>query len=135
MKRARTVAADFAPQPGMPGKAIGRVAHEGEPIGDRRGAHTVLLHHGLLIDDELAAPVPAHDSLAADQLRQILVRRTDDDLAHGFVGREAFGGRGDRIIGLELHHRPDHNAEGGRGLLRQRELSSSDAGSIPSPVL
>ena len=51
------------------------------------------------------------------------------------IGRGARRGGRDRIVGLELDHRPHDEAERGRGTLGELELRDQVLGSRPSPVL
>ena len=57
--RASTAAADLAPQPGMPGIAVGGVAHQRQPVGDGARPDAELGDHALLVQDDVAAAVPA----------------------------------------------------------------------------
>ena|SRR5438132_568180 len=60
--------------------------------------------------------------VVADALGEILVRGADDDSLDGRVGGPAVGGRGNRIVGLELDHRPQDEAQRLDGALGDREL-------------
>ena len=87
--------------------------------------------HARIIQDDVAAAIPADDARARDRLRQVLVRRADDDLVDARRILEARRARRQRVVGLELHHGPDHHAERGNSPLRERELSQKvrvDAG-------
>ena len=42
--------------------------------------------------------------------REILVGRADDDPFHASVGSRSSGSRGERVVGLKFHHRPDHDS-------------------------
>ena len=54
--------------------------------------------------------------------------------SHARVGRGRRRRRRQRIVGLELHHRPHGDAERRQRLFEQRELREQ-SGSMPSPVL
>jgi hypothetical protein len=61
-----------------------------------------------------------HDSLSAHALAEILIGRQDDDLVEGV--RPARGCSCQRVVGLELDHRPDDDAESPQRLLGELEL-------------
>ena len=111
----------MAPQPGRPGEAVGAVADEREVVRDRgRGDAEALLDGGGVASLALAAV--ELDDLAADALRQVLVRRRDHDAAHrGVLGGPHGGGR-ERVVSLEVDHRPDAHAERLQPVLKRREL-------------
>ena len=81
------------------------------------GLHRVRVHELPL------APVVGHDAaVLADALRHVLVRRQDHHpLDAGIVG-PARGRGGQRVVGLELDHRPDDAADGPQRVLDEREL-------------
>ena len=68
------------------------------------------------------APVQLHDARAAHALRQILVGRADDHALDRADRRGRRRRRRQRIVGLELHHRPDDDAERRQRLFEQRKL-------------
>ena len=68
------------------------------------------------------APVQLNHAVAAHALRQVLVRRAHDDLLHARIGGRHRRRRGQRIVRLELHHRPHRHAERGERLLERLEL-------------
>src|SRR5258708_7091706 len=76
----------------------------------------------ILIDEDIAAAVPANDAASRDQLGQILIRRADHDLVDPSFVLETGGRAGQGIVGLELHHRPDHQPKRGNGLFGKLEL-------------
>jgi hypothetical protein len=55
-------------------------------------------------------------------LRHVLVGGADDDPLDAVLGGEPLRGGGDRIVGLELDHRPEHDAERLDRSLGDREL-------------
>ena len=71
----------------------------------------------------VAPPVPQHDPLVDDELGHVLVRRADEDLLDPrVVARSARRPPRDRVVGLELDHRPQDDAERLDGRLGDREL-------------
>ena len=71
-------------------------------------------------------PVEADDARAAHALGQVLVGRADHDLLDaGVVARQRAAAGGQRVVGLELDHRPDDDAERARPPARR-------AGTAPS---
>ena len=69
-------------------------------------AHAELRAHAVLVERRAPDPVEAHDARAAHALREVLVRRADHDLLDVALRREARGGRRERVVALELDHRP-----------------------------
>jgi hypothetical protein len=63
-----------------------------------------------------------NDSVGADALRQVLVRRPDADLLHAAVlsRKPRRGCQG--VVRLELHHGPDGHSHGGERLFERVEL-------------
>ena len=67
-----------------------------------------------------------HHPLCDNALREILVRRPDAHLLHSFIlGRNVSRGS-ERVIGLELDHRPDNYTHRGKRLLEREELRAQD---------
>jgi hypothetical protein len=93
-----------------------------EPIGNRCGRDTELLPHRRLVAQLARAPIELDDPVTPHALRQILVRRAHDDLVDARVGRGHGRRRGERIIGLELDHGPDDDAECAERILQRLEL-------------
>src|SRR4026208_1397144 len=82
------------------------IANEREIIGDVLGPHTELRFHRGLIPYRAALSIHLNDTIADNALREILVGSPDRDFLDTLVlRREICGGR-ERIIGLELPHRP-----------------------------
>ena len=71
------------------------------------------------------------DARAAHALREVLVRRADDHALDARVARRRQRRRGQRIVGLELDHRPDDDAERRQRFLEQRELRRAGRGRCP----
>ena len=112
----------MAPQPGMPGVAIGRIADDGQPVGDRRrGDAPLRANAGFVVDDRPAA-IPQDDPLATHQLGHVLVRRAHEDALDLRVVGEAHRGGGDGVVRLVLDHRPEDDPECLDGGLSDREL-------------
>ena len=68
------------------------------------------------------APIQLDDARAADALREILVGRADQHALDARVRGGRCRRRRQRIVGLELDHRPDGDAERRQRLFEQREL-------------
>src|SRR5207253_9524809 len=96
---------------GQPGIAVRAVAHERQPVGNRRRRDTELLPHRQLVAQLARAPIELDDAVAAHALREILVRRAHDDLLDARVGGGHGRRRRQRVVGLELDHGPDGDAE------------------------
>ena len=79
---ASTAAADFAPQPGRPGIAVGRVADQREVVGNRCRRARRISRSRRPRRDRARPAIHLHDARAAHALRQILVRRADDHALH-----------------------------------------------------
>ncbi len=75
-----------------------------------------------LVAQLAAPPVELDHPLPAHALRQVLVRRADDDLLHPRIGRRDRRGGGEGVVGLELDHGPDDHAQRAERLLERREL-------------
>jgi hypothetical protein len=79
-----------------------------------------------------------HDARSANGLRQVLVRGADDHALDARVGGRRGGARRQRIVCLELDHRPHDEARGDERLFQDRELREEilrDAGArlVPAP--
>ena len=79
------------------------------------------MHAGLVVDDRAAA-IPQDHPFVDDELGHVLVRRADEDLVDPRIGAEPPGRGGDRVVRLELDHRPEDDAQGFHGGLGDREL-------------
>jgi len=73
-------------------------------------------------------PVPAHDARAGDALAHVLVDGRDPDLRDGRIVAQPVRGGRDRVVGLELDHRPHHEAERRGGALGELELRDQRLG-------
>ena len=76
------------PQPGSPGKPSEVVADEPEVVRDRGRRHAPLRADPGVVVDEVAAPIPQHDPLVADELGHVLVGRADQDPLDARIGAE-----------------------------------------------
>ena len=90
--------------------------------GIRAGLDAELLAHAGRVADGVAAAVHLHDAVAAHALREVLVGRPDADLLDAVVLAGDARGRGERVVGLELDHRPDGDSHGRERLLERLEL-------------
>ena len=102
--------------------AVGAVPHQGQIIGDRRGRDAELLDDARLVADRPCATIHLHDARAANRLRQILVGRADEHAIHARIRRGRRRGSRQRVVSLELHHRPHRDAQRRQHLLEQRKL-------------
>src|SRR5438093_12310351 len=91
------------------GVAVRRVPDQGEPVGNRGRRDPELRAHGVLVVGDHAAAVALDHPLPGDALGEILVRRADHDLVDGVAEPRHRGGQ--RVVRLELDHRPDHDAD------------------------
>ena len=67
-------------------------------------------------------PVEADNPLAFDKLGQVFVRRADYDALHGRIPAKLLRCGADGVVGFELHHGPDANAQRHHCPFRQIEL-------------
>ena len=116
------------------GDAVGGVADEREQVGDRFGRDAVLLDDGGLVEHDVLEAIPRHDARADHALAQVLVDRDDANLLDARVLREVRGGGRDRVVGLELDHRPDDSPSAAAARSASGNCARS-RGSRPSPVL
>jgi len=107
---------------GQTREAVRAVAHQGEPVRNGRGHDAELLQHAGLVPQLAPAPIELDDPGASDALRQVLVRRTDDDLLHPRIGRRDRRRRGQGVVGLEVDHGPHDHAQRAQRLLERLEL-------------
>src|SRR2546425_792336 len=107
---------------GQAGVPVGVVADERQPVGNRRGPDAELLLDSQLVPQLARAAIELDDTVTAHALRQVLVRRADDDLLDARVGGGHGGRGGERVVGLELDHGPDHHAERAQRVLERLEL-------------
>ncbi len=125
---------------GEPREPVRTVADEGEVIGDGRGADAELCHDTGLVDQEVLAAIELDDAGARDALPEVLVGRADDHLLDAGVVPRHGRRTGQRVVRLELDHRPDHHAERGERLLERPRLGpqvgvDALAGLVPGPQL
>jgi hypothetical protein len=75
-----------------------------------------------VVDDPLAPEIYLDHARSANHLRQILVGGEDADLLRLVVLGRHRGGARQRIVRLEIRHRPDGDPELAEGLLQRAEL-------------
>ena len=107
---------------GQAREAVGAVADESQPVGYRRRANPVARPDTVVVGDHPRAAVELDDAMADDALGEVLVGGADQHLVDATVVRRHRRRRREGVVGLELDHRPDPNAEGLEGLLEQGEL-------------
>src|SRR5690606_16164278 len=110
------------PVPRQPGISVRRIADEREPVRNQRGLDAELLAYRRRVADLLAAAIDLHDAIALHALREILVRRPDVDLLHTLVGRRDPRRARERVVRLELDHRPHDDAHRVERLLERMKL-------------
>ena len=102
---------------------VRRVADEREVVRNRRWGHAELCDDAGFVEGDPLTAIHLHDSRAADALCQILVGSADEHLLDAAVDRRCHRRRRERIIGFELHHRPDDDAQCAERFLEQRKLA------------
>ena len=107
---------------GQSGIPVRRVTDEGEVIGYRHRRYAELRDHRGFVPDGPRSAIQLDDPRAAHALGEILVGRADDHAFDAPVVRRRRSGGGQGIVGLELDHRPDHDAHRGERLFEEREL-------------
>ena len=107
---------------GQAGITVGGVAHEREPVGNRRGRNPELLADSGLVAHLARAAIELDDSMTPHALRQVLVRGADDHLVDAPVGRGHECRSRQCIVGLELDHGPDNHAERAQRVFQRPEL-------------
>ncbi len=107
---------------GQARESVRAVADEGEVVRDRRRRHAELGDDAVLVDQPRLAPVELDDPGAPHALAEVLVRRADDDLLDRWVVGRYRGRAGQRVVGLDVDHRPDRHAHRDQRLLERPRL-------------
>ena len=120
--------------------AVGGVADEREIVGDERRTDPELRLHARRVANLAAAAIHLHDAIADDALREVLVGRPDAHLLDALVRRRKMRGRRQRVIRLQLDHRPCRHSHRRQKLfegvkLRPQRRIDSFAGLIAGPKL
>ena len=102
--------------------AVGRVADQREVVGDRRRRDAELLDDAGLVARDARPAIQLDDARAAHALGEVLVRRADDHAFDTRIASRRHRPGGERIVRLELHHRPDDDAGRREGVFEQWEL-------------
>ena len=84
---------------------------------------------------DVLAPVELDHPRPPHALGEVLVRGAHEDLLHRPVVGGHGRGRGQGVVGFELHHGPDHHPQRHQGGFEEGELGHEQLGSTPSPVL
>ncbi len=102
--------------------AVRSVADQRQKVWNQRRLDAELLAHARGIANRLGLAVDLHDAVAFDALREVLVRSPDADLLHPSIlgGKMRCGGQ--RIVGLQVDHRPDGDAHRPERVLQRVEL-------------
>jgi hypothetical protein len=88
----------------------------------RSGSTPNFLAYAFGIQDLVRSPMHLHHAVTANALGQILIDRPDANfLCPSIFGRDPRSRR-ERIIGLELDHRPDGDTHRREGVLQRMEL-------------
>ncbi len=87
-------------------KSVRAVPHYPQIIRNRLRLHAELGHHAQLIPKKILSPIQLHHPCAHDALAQIFVWRANQHLPHAIIQGSLRRGRSQRIIGLEVDHRP-----------------------------
>jgi hypothetical protein len=125
---------------GDAGISIRGVPDECEVIGNSRRLHAEFHLHPCSVPNDLGSPVDLHHALTHHTLREVLIGRPYAHFLHdGLCGRPCRRG-GQRIVRLELDHRPDHDSQGAERLLQRLELGEQRgldplARLVPAPEL
>ena len=115
-------AAPTAPMPAMPGYPSAASPTSARKSGISAGSTPNFSRTPCGVADRLGLAVDLHDAVAVDALREILVGRPDADLLHPLILRGEVRRGGQRIVRLELDHRPDGDAHRGERLLQRMKL-------------
>src|SRR5207247_644018 len=83
------------------------VADEGEVVGNQGGLHPEFRANACGVPDLLPPAINLYDPVAANALRQVLVARQDADLFHRLIAGGDVCCGGERVVRLQLDHRPD----------------------------
>src|SRR5436853_5582844 len=102
--------------------AVRGIADQREVVRDRCRGHPEFLHYGSLIQGDACPTVQLYDARAGHTLREVLVGRADDNAMDTFISSCCRRRRGEGVVGLEFHHRPDHDSGCRENLFEQREL-------------
>ena len=124
-------------RPSRAGRDSRRTSRRRAPAspGSRLGGTPHFVAHAGVVVDEVAAAIPEHDPLVDDELGHVLVGRADRGSARPRVGGEPAGGGGDRVVGLELDHRPEDDARAPRSAASAIGNWASSSGGIPADDL
>src|SRR5205085_1103955 len=107
---------------GDAGIPVCRIADEREIIRDVRWSHAELRAHGVGVANLSALAIDLHDAIADDGLREILVGGPDAHLLDALVLRREVRRRCQRVVGLEVHHRPNDDTHRRERLLERMKL-------------
>ena len=102
--------------------SIRGIADEGEEVGNQDGLNSELLANSLCIADLLTSAVNLDYPVAADALRQVFVGRPDADFLDTLISTGDLRRGGERVVSLELGHRPYCHAHSSERFLERVEL-------------
>ncbi len=103
-------------------KAVGSITDQRQIVGDAGRRDAELRHDAGFVEDGARSPVQLDDAGPAHALREIFVRRADHDALDARVGGSGRRRGRQRVVGLELDHRPHDDPRRGQRLFEQREL-------------
>jgi hypothetical protein len=103
-------------------ETVGGIADKREVVRDVRRCNTELCAYPHIIANLAAPAIDLHHPVPFDALCEVLVGRPDTHLLHARVPRRAIRGRRERVIGLELDHRPGRHAHGDERVFERMKL-------------
>ena len=130
-KAARSVDAATAPKPGRPGNPSAASPTRASQSGIAAGATPHFARTPASSKTRSRRRSRRTTRSPRTHLGEVLVGRADEDLLDARVGREAERCRRQRVVRLELDHRPERDPERDDRLLRHGELGQEVGGARP----
>ncbi len=103
-------------------KTIGSIANHRQIVRDRLRPHAKLSNHAGLIAHDVLPAVQLNHPCTHYALTEIFVGRAEEDFSDAVILRGLRGGRGERVVRLELDHGPHHYPHRFQSFLENREL-------------
>lgn len=120
--------------PRMPGHPSAASPTSARKFWDQRRLDAELFSHACLVVDRLRPTVDLPNAGANDALREVLLGCLDADLLDALGRGRVMRDRSQRVVSLEIDHRPDSNTMATSASSNGWNCASN-AGSIPTPVL
>src|SRR5690606_25189186 len=98
------------------------IADERKEVGNELRRYAELLAHRDIVANPLCLAIDLNDEIAAHALSEILVRRPDANLVDALIRSGQMRGGCEGIVGFELRHRPNGDAEGCEGIFERMKL-------------